>query len=181
MSVAGYFDYLGSFRIAGTELAFDVKGQTARLKPRPPLLGLQPPEALRSHKPEYDRDAAAYSPSSRHLEALRALNQEARVLIYFGTWCPACGRLVPNVLRVDDGPDLAARAGGAADAVELLDNRGSAERALPGSGAHPDVDGIGNGDDPCAERDLPGSDSVRAGTIPALQLVFDRSSNGGAG
>ena len=96
------FDYLGTFRVAGTELAFDVKGRSARLKPRPALLGFQEPEALRSYKPEYDRLASSYDPSSRHLQALKALGSEARVLIYFGTWCPTCGRLVPRVLRLSE-------------------------------------------------------------------------------
>ena len=96
------FDYLGSFRVAGTELAFSVKGKPARLKPKPDLLGFQSPEALRSYKPEYDREASAYSPSELHVKAVRALSQEARLLIYFGTWCPTCTRLVPNVLRLSE-------------------------------------------------------------------------------
>lgn len=96
------FQYLGTFRLLGTELAFEIKGKTAKLEPRPPLLGFQKPEALRSYKPEYDRLASSYNPSPRHVQALKALGQEARVLIYFGTWCPTCARLVPNVLRLSE-------------------------------------------------------------------------------
>ncbi len=96
------FGYLGTFRVAGTELDFDVKGKSARLRPKPPILGFQEAEALRSQKPEYDRLAAAYEPSSRHLGALKALDGEARVVIYFGTWCPTCSRLVPRVLRLSE-------------------------------------------------------------------------------
>ncbi len=96
------FDYLGTFRVRGTELTFEVKGKSARLRPKPPILGFQEPGTLRSQKPEYDRLATSYRPSSRHLEALKAIDGEARVVIYFGTWCPTCSRLVPRVLRLSE-------------------------------------------------------------------------------
>lgn len=96
------FGYLGSFRISGQEVVFEVKGETARLKPKPPLLGFQQPEALKDHKPEYARLAEDYSPKAAALETLRARSGEAKVLIYFGTWCPTCGLLVPRVMKVDE-------------------------------------------------------------------------------
>ena len=96
------FGYLGTFRVAGTELDFEVKGKSARLRPRPPILGFQEAELLRSQKPEYDRLASSYEPSARHLQALKSSDQDARVLIYFGTWCPTCSRLVPRMLRLSE-------------------------------------------------------------------------------
>ena len=96
------FNHLGTFQIDGQEVAFEVKGQPARLKPKPALIGFHKPESLKDYKPEYARLAADYSPSTRDLDALRAAGDDVRVLIYFGTWCPTCSRLVPRVLRIDE-------------------------------------------------------------------------------
>ncbi len=94
------FDRLGKFTISGQQIAFTVKGQQARLKAKPPLLGGQPAEALKSYKPEYSRLADEYTPEAKYLGNLRASEDAVRVRVYFGTWCPVCGRLVPRVLRL---------------------------------------------------------------------------------
>ncbi len=96
------FNRLGAFRIDGREIVFEVKDQEARLKAKPPLLGGQGPEALRSYKPEYARLADEYTPSARHPGKLRAQQEAVRVRVYFGTWCPVCGRLVPRIIKLAD-------------------------------------------------------------------------------
>lgn len=103
-------DTIGRFTIEGTEVTFVLEGQTAKLKQKPPLLGLQEPTELRGYKPEYDRGAEAYQPNGTALAALRGVSN-ARVVVYFGTWCPTCGRLVPNMLRLSEelagaGPEI---------------------------------------------------------------------------
>jgi thiol-disulfide isomerase/thioredoxin len=99
------FNHLGSFEIAGQEVLFEIKGKSAKLAPKPPLLGFHDAAELRDYKPEYDRLARDYSPSAKSLEALRGVDRDVRVLIYFGTWCPTCGRLVPRMLRVAEELD----------------------------------------------------------------------------
>lgn len=96
---------LDRFRIEGTEVHFDLKGQAAKLKPRPDLLGSQSPAALKGYKPSYAQLASEYSPRGSSLSALKTVTDDVRVQIYFGTWCPTCGRLVPRVLRLDEDLD----------------------------------------------------------------------------
>ncbi len=96
------FNRLGQFKIAGQQIHFQVKGRRAKLKAKPPLLGGQPAEALKGYKPEYSRLADEYTPEAKYLPDLRAQGDALRVRVYFGTWCPVCGRLVPRVLRLAD-------------------------------------------------------------------------------
>ncbi len=96
------FNSLGAFRIAGQEIVFQVKGKGAKLKAKPPLLGGQNAESVKSYKPEYSRLAEQYMPEDRYLGNLREQDNAVRVRVYFGTWCPVCGRLVPRLLRLGD-------------------------------------------------------------------------------
>ena len=95
-------DSLGRFTIDGTEVHFDLKGKAAVLKPRPDLLGFQTLDSLKSYKPTYGKLASEYNTNPRALAALRGVSEEVRVLVYFGSWCPTCGRLVPRMLRVQE-------------------------------------------------------------------------------
>ena len=95
------FNRLSPLQIQGTEVHFDVKGVPAKLKPKPPLLGFHNSEDLKSYKPEYGRLSRAYKPAAAQIETLKSADA-ARVLVYFGTWCPTCGRLVPRVMRVEE-------------------------------------------------------------------------------
>ncbi len=96
------FNRLGDFRIAEQQIVFEVKGQKAKLKAKPPLLGGQDAESLKSYKPEYSQLAEAYTPEERFLGSLRTHQRPVRVRVYFGTWCSVCGRLVPRILRLAD-------------------------------------------------------------------------------
>jgi len=91
---------LGTFEIQGQAVVFSVGGKATRLVPRPPLVGEHPSKDIFGYSPDYGRGAAAYFPTESYLEALRAIAKPVRVRVYFGTWCPHCQRLVPNVLRV---------------------------------------------------------------------------------
>ncbi len=94
------FDRLGDFRIDGQQIVFEVKGRTAKLKAKPPLLGGQDAESLKGYKPEYAQLAEAYTPEERFVGSLRSHASPVRVRVYFGTWCPVCGRLVPRIIRL---------------------------------------------------------------------------------
>lgn len=94
-------DLISQFKLEGTEVTFDLKGKAAKLKPKPALVGFQDADSLVEYKADYGYSADAYTPSSSALAALRKESRDVRVLIYFGTWCPTCSRLVPRALRVE--------------------------------------------------------------------------------
>ncbi|MEM7584600.1 MAG: thioredoxin family protein [Acidobacteriota bacterium] len=99
------FRPLGKFNLSGQEVQFKVKGQDAKLHPKPPLLGEHRAETLRSYKPEYGMLADEYTPTAPALAALKAQQDDVRVRIYFGTWCSVCSRLVPRIIKVADELD----------------------------------------------------------------------------
>ncbi len=88
------------FSVDGSDVVFSVEGHDARLKPKPALAGFQPPAAIFDHSPEYQQRAGFYSPSDAVVQALRSQPKAVRVQIFFGTWCPACGQMVPRILKV---------------------------------------------------------------------------------
>jgi thiol-disulfide isomerase/thioredoxin len=94
------FEQTGRFKVEGAEVHFEVKGQTAKLVRKPDLIGLHKAEGLKKYKVDYAYLADQYSPKSADLAALRVQGKEVRVLIYFGSWCSTCSRLVPRVLKV---------------------------------------------------------------------------------
>ena len=90
----------GRFTLEGEDVRFTVGGKGAVLKPKPFLLGLHEAGELLADKPEYARGARAYRPYEPSVATLRAVERPVRVRIYFGSWCPACGRWVPPLLKV---------------------------------------------------------------------------------
>lgn len=94
------FDSMGQFQVGAQELTFQVKGQAAKLKPKPPLLGFQTAASLVDYNPSYGFKSKSYAPDATSLRALAAQGKDVKVRVYFGTWCPVCSRLVPKVMRV---------------------------------------------------------------------------------
>lgn len=94
-----------SFQVDGLEVAFTVGSVSARIKPKPPLLGLHHADDLREYSPDYVRREAAYQPSGPILERLRGQGKSVRVRVFFGSWCPACAQMVPRILKVEAGLD----------------------------------------------------------------------------
>jgi thiol-disulfide isomerase/thioredoxin len=88
------------FQVVGSDVLFSVEGRNARLLPKPALIGFQQPAELTAHSPEYGQRAGYYEPSASVVEALRAQGKSVRVQIFFGTWCPACGQMVPRIMKV---------------------------------------------------------------------------------
>jgi thiol-disulfide isomerase/thioredoxin len=95
-------EVLGGFRVTAdrTGVAFDVGGRQAVMKEKPPLLGAQDLEGMRSYSPVYLRTAEAYVPSGPILEKLRNEQRDVRISVFFGTWCPFCQQMVPRMMRV---------------------------------------------------------------------------------
>jgi thiol-disulfide isomerase/thioredoxin len=92
----------GQFRLDGTDVLFQVEGREARLREKLPLLGKRTAEDLTDYNPEYGRTAAAYQPGTEIIEALGGQKTPVEVRIYFGTWCPHCGRAVPKIIKTED-------------------------------------------------------------------------------
>ena len=91
---------LGSFTLQGTNVVFSIDGKGAKLMPKPWALGRHNAERLKKSNPEYAFQATQYTPGAQHLEALRNQSKEVKVMVYFGSWCPHCKRMVPRILRV---------------------------------------------------------------------------------
>lgn len=93
---------VGQFEIAREAPVFTLDGRRVALEYPPPLLGLQPLAAVRAYNPDYDRKAASYQPDAAALAGLAAMKEPVRLRVYFGTWCPVCSRVLPNLFKVLD-------------------------------------------------------------------------------
>ncbi len=99
------------FQVLGSNVVFQVAGKELRLKPKPPLLGLFDLSSMFDSSKIYSRRAEVYQPSADMVEKLRTSDAEIRVRVFFGSWCPACGQMVPRIMRLgqeleDAGLDL---------------------------------------------------------------------------
>lgn len=83
-------------------VVFMVDAQSVEMKEKPPLLGSQPADSLKSYDPHYERTAEAYSPSAPIVEKLREQSKDVKVSVFFGTWCGACKQMVPRIIAVAD-------------------------------------------------------------------------------
>jgi thiol-disulfide isomerase/thioredoxin len=88
------------FQVVGSDVIFSVEGKSARLLPKPALIGFQDAASLTAHSPEYGQRAGYYQPTGPVVEALRQQGKDVRVQVFFGTWCPACGQMVPRIMKV---------------------------------------------------------------------------------
>ena len=88
------------FRVQQLEVHFSVDGNQAVLRPRPPVIGLHGAASLRRESAKYAERADYYEPDTELLDRLRQDGRDVRVRVFFGTWCPACGQMVPRVLKV---------------------------------------------------------------------------------
>lgn len=96
------FDAVGPFQVTGKQLAFSLAdGRQVTLEPKPSLLGAQTAESLVDHNAAYGFKAKTYEAKPAMLDALRGLDKDVTVRVYFGSWCPVCSRLVPNVIAIE--------------------------------------------------------------------------------
>lgn len=86
--------------IDGPEVRFELAGRQALLKPKPPLVGLKRFGDLVAYSDAYAQRAEFYQPAAEVVEQLRRGTRQVRVRVYFGTWCPACGQMVPRAMKV---------------------------------------------------------------------------------
>lgn len=93
---------LGKFRLEGADVVFCVGKMPARLQPKPPLIGTHGSSELVEHSPEYARAAKLYEPDPAKMEILVGSKMEARIQIFYGTWCSFCNRFLPNTMKVEE-------------------------------------------------------------------------------
>jgi thiol-disulfide isomerase/thioredoxin len=93
---------LGAIRLDKGGMAIKVEGLLARLQPQPYLLGAKDAATVLLHSPEYQRAGAAYRPRAADVKRIKAGTKEIEVVVFFGSWCPSCRRLLPRILRVDE-------------------------------------------------------------------------------
>jgi thiol-disulfide isomerase/thioredoxin len=84
-------------KLAG-EVTFDAGGANWAIRPAPPLVGAITLEALRKAKPDYVRLAGKYKPDPGAVKSI-ASARDARIVIFFGSWCHLCKKAVPQLLQ----------------------------------------------------------------------------------
>ena len=97
----------GRFDIVDDEPVLTLGQRRLRLAQAPPLVGPATRDRLIEHSPEYGLAAEEYRPSEELIDAVAEHARSVRVIAVFGSWCPACQRFLPFLVRVDQ--ELAAR------------------------------------------------------------------------
>ena len=92
---------LGKFTLEGSDVVFKIGDDEVRLRLKPWLDGGARREQVIKHTPEYGRAAKAYRPDPATIELIKNANTEARIQIFFGTWCTFCNRFIPHALKVE--------------------------------------------------------------------------------
>lgn len=90
----------GLYSIDGSRIVFEVEGRQVAVKPKPVLVGNRGAEEIVDYAPDYGIKRDSYAASSELIGKLRREDDPVRVRIYFGTWCPFCGEMVPRVLKI---------------------------------------------------------------------------------
>jgi thiol-disulfide isomerase/thioredoxin len=92
---------LGNFQIIGEAASFTADGRQATLRAIPPLLGLRRAEEVTAYNPEYVERTSKVVPDARVLAALKKEPRAVTVRVFYGSWCPHCGILVPHALKLE--------------------------------------------------------------------------------
>ncbi len=92
---------IGTIRFQDRDILVDAEGLVARLNPRSEVTGSLTGDDLLEIFPDYVRDAESYPVDAQLIRQLSSLERGAEVVVYFGTWCHTCKRLLGRVLRVE--------------------------------------------------------------------------------
>ena len=88
------------FVIDTPNVKFLVDGVAAALTPKPALLGLHGASGMAEYSSVYGQRAEAYVPQDELIEKLLQQGKMVRVRVFFGSWCPTCGQMVPRIMKV---------------------------------------------------------------------------------
>ena len=92
---------VGAFQVEGQSVAFQLEdGKTAKLVPKPALVGDSTAAQLIEHSPDYAGKAKNYQPLAGDVKILKEQGRDVTLKIFFGTWCSVCSRQVPKIIRL---------------------------------------------------------------------------------
>ncbi len=91
----------GSYQVEGAGVTFSVDAHNVAILPKPPLVGFHPGTVLLEYDNGYLTRRDAYTPDQALVSQLSSASP-ATVRVFFGSWCPACGQLVPRILAVEE-------------------------------------------------------------------------------
>ncbi len=95
-------DDYGAFDLSEDIVKLTVGGKEITIKQRPFLLGLQEAQDLKAYSLRYVYGSEDFELDAGILDTLRQTQDEVRVRIYFGSWCPHCQQHVPALVRLAD-------------------------------------------------------------------------------
>ncbi len=95
-------EMVSGFTLKGRDVVFQLGDKTAKLKEKQPLTGNASGQDLKNYSASYVFKSKSYTPTEASMAALQKQGAQVLVKTYFGTWCPVCSRLLPNVLKVED-------------------------------------------------------------------------------
>ncbi len=83
--------------LSGRALIFGAEKHRLKIEPPPALLGEFAAADLAKKLPEFRRLMAAYSPRAGNVRLLREWSSPVELLVFLGSWCPHCEKLVPRL------------------------------------------------------------------------------------
>lgn len=94
-------EVLGPFEIGEKGIAVRMDEHLVELRPAPYKLGPHTGQELLESNAEYVYNSRGYIPADPTLALLRRAKRPVTVRVFFGSWCPACSRRVPRILRIE--------------------------------------------------------------------------------
>jgi thiol-disulfide isomerase/thioredoxin len=80
--------------------SFAVDGRAIEVLEKPPLVGWQSPDTIVAYNAKYGERAAAYRPQAAAVTDLRGRDDDIRLTVFFGSWCPFCQQKVPLAMKL---------------------------------------------------------------------------------
>jgi thiol-disulfide isomerase/thioredoxin len=90
---------LGSFTRKEANIDFRSGSLEIHVGPAATLTGETTLSEILEQKPGYRQKSAEYQPDAAAVAALRRWSRPAEIFVFFGTWCPVCGRRVPMFMK----------------------------------------------------------------------------------
>ncbi len=87
-------------KVSGGRLSFVAAGKRVIIEPADPWLGDATAEEILARLPEQRRAARVYTPRLGQMRLLARNERQLRMLVFLGSWCPHCERLIPRLIRV---------------------------------------------------------------------------------
>ncbi|MDQ7005613.1 MAG: thioredoxin family protein [Acidobacteriota bacterium] len=87
-------------KVSSGRLSFVVAGKRVVVEPAEPWLGDATAAEILDRLPEQRRAARLYTPRLGQMRLLARHERPLELLVFLGSWCPHCERLIPRLIRV---------------------------------------------------------------------------------